>query len=114
MKLKSPFLIKSHAKVRLGAISTTEHNGFADKDAAEPVLAKHREQLDALQDVFYAAQSKALLIVLQGMDTGGKDGTIRHIFSGINPQGCDVASFTVPTPLEARHYFLWRCQVQTP
>jgi len=48
------------------------------------------------------------------MDTAGKDGTINHIFYGINPQGCDVASFKVPTPMEARHFFLWRCQVQTP
>ena len=48
------------------------------------------------------------------MDTAGKDGTIRHIFSGINPQGCDVASFKVPTPLESRHDFLWRCHARTP
>jgi len=114
MKFKSPFLLKPHAKVNLSKISTSAHNGFADKAAAEPILAKHREQLDQLQDVFYASQSKALLIVLQGMDTAGKDGTIRHIFSGINPQGCDVASFKTPTPIEARHNFLWRCQVQTP
>jgi len=114
MKLKSPFLIKPHSKVKLAHISTSSHDGFADKGAAEPVLAKHRDKLSELQDVFYASQKKALLIVLQGMDTAGKDGTISHIFSGINPQGCDVASFKVPTPLEARHYFLWRCQVQTP
>ena len=114
MKLKSPYLIKPHGKVRLDHISTSTHDGFADKGAAEPILARHRDQLADLQDVFYASQAKALLIVLQGMDTAGKDGTINHIFSGINPQGCDVASFKVPTPLEARHYFLWRCQVQTP
>jgi PPK2 family polyphosphate:nucleotide phosphotransferase len=114
MKLKSPYLIKPHSKVKLSHLSTSDHDGFADKDAAEPVLAKHRQQLSDLQDVFYASQKKALLIVLQGMDTAGKDGTISHIFSGINPQGCDVAAFKVPTLLEARHYFLWRCQVQTP
>ena len=67
-----------------------------------------------MQDVFYASQSKALLIVLQGMDTAGKDGTIRHIFSGVNPQGCQVASFKVPTQLEQRHDFLWRCHAQVP
>ncbi|MBB5063733.1 polyphosphate kinase 2 family protein [Granulicella mallensis] len=114
MKLKSDYLVKPHTKVRLSHLSTSETGDFHDKDAAEPVLAKHREQLDALQDVLYASQSRAVLIVLQGMDTAGKDGTIRHIFSGINPQGCDVASFKVPTPLEARHEFLWRCQAQTP
>jgi len=114
MKHKSPFLIQPHRKVRLARLSTTEHPGFHGEDAAHMVMHKHRKQLDDLQDVFYASQAKALLIVLQGMDTAGKDGTIRHIFSGINPQGCDVSSFKVPTPLEARHEFLWRCQRQTP
>ena len=114
MKLKSPYLIKPHSKVKLSHLSTSDHDGIADEGAAKPVLAKHRHQLSDLQDVFYASESKALLIVLQGMDTAGKDGTINHIFSGINPQGCDVASFKVPTPMEARHFFLWRCQVQTP
>jgi PPK2 family polyphosphate:nucleotide phosphotransferase len=114
MKLKSPFLIKPHTRVRLSHLSTDAHPGVADKDAAKLITEKHGEQLDSLQEVFYASQSKALLIVLQGMDTAGKDGTIRHIFNRVNPQGCDVASFKVPTPLEARHEFLWRCQLQTP
>jgi PPK2 family polyphosphate:nucleotide phosphotransferase len=114
MKFKSPYLIPPHSKVQLSKIATDDHGGFRDKDASEAVVAKHREQLDALQEVFYASQNKAMLIVLQGMDTAGKDGTIRHIFSGINPQGCDVSSFKVPTPLEARHDFLWRCQKRTP
>lgn len=114
MKFKSPHLIPPRTKVRLARISTTNHDGIVDKDAADAVVAKHREQLEALQEVFYASQKKALLIVLQGMDTAGKDGTIRHIFSGINPQGCDVSSFKVPTPLEAQHEFLWRCQKRVP
>ena len=114
MKLKSPYLIAPHSKVKLAKFSTSEHDGFRDKDAADAVVAKHTEQLGKLQEVFFAAQSHAILIVLQGMDTAGKDGTIRHIFSGVNPQGCDVASFKVPTPLEARHDFLWRCQKETP
>jgi PPK2 family polyphosphate:nucleotide phosphotransferase len=114
MKLKSPYLIEPGSKVRLSKLSTSDHDGFRDKAAADSLVAKHRDQLNDLQEVFYASQSKALLIVLQGMDTAGKDGTIRHIFSGINPQGCDVSSFKVPTPMEARHEFLWRCQKQTP
>ena len=114
MKFKSPHLISPHTKVRLSRISTTNHDGIPDKDAADTIVAKHRDQLEALQQVFYASQKKALLIVLQGMDTAGKDGTIRHIFSGINPQGCDVSSFKVPTPLEAQHEFLWRCQKRVP
>ncbi len=114
MKIKSPFLIKPHAKVRLARISSSSTGDFKSEEAAKAVLVKHREQLAALQDVFYASQSKALLIVLQGMDTAGKDGTISHIFSGVNPQGCDVAQFKPPTPLELRHDFLWRVHAQVP
>jgi PPK2 family polyphosphate:nucleotide phosphotransferase len=114
MKIKSPFLVKPHSKVRLSQLSTDEHKPFRSEPDAEVTLEKHRKQLEDLQEVFYASQAKALLIVLQGMDTAGKDGTVRHIFSGINPQGCQVASFKVPTPIEQRHDFLWRCQAQTP
>jgi PPK2 family polyphosphate:nucleotide phosphotransferase len=114
MKIKSPYLIKPHTKVRLAKISSADTGNFKSEEAAKAVLANHRAALADLQDVFYASQSKALLIVLQGMDTAGKDGTISHIFSGVNPQGCDVASFKVPTPLEARHDFLWRVHAQVP
>src|ERR1700734_3009318 len=114
MKIKSPYLIKPNSNVRLAKKSTSDTGSYKSEEAAATALVKNRKQLADLQDVFYANQSKALLIVLQGMDTAGKDGTISHIFSGINPQGCDVASFKVPTPLEARHEFLWRCQGQTP
>ncbi len=79
-----------------------------------PVLLKHRERLSKLQEVLYAGEQRAVLIVLQGMDTAGKDGTIRHIFSGINPQGCGVTAFKVPTPLESRHDFLWRAHNAAP
>jgi len=112
--MKSPYFIEPGKKIRLEKIPSSTHAGVRDRAAAELLTAKHREQLSRLQEVFYASERKALLIVLQGMDTAGKDGTIRHIFSGINPQGCDVSSFKVPTPLEARHDFLWRCQLRTP
>jgi PPK2 family polyphosphate:nucleotide phosphotransferase len=114
MKISSPYLVKPGKKVNLGKFSTNTTDGIKDKPAAEMLIAKHTEQLSDLQQRFYASQSKALLIVLQGMDTAGKDGVIRHIFSGINPQGCNVSSFKVPTPEEARHDFLWRIQAQTP
>ena len=114
MKIKSPYLVKPHTKVRLAKISSSDTGDFKSEEAAKSVLVKHRTQLADLQDVFYASQAKALLIVLQGMDTAGKDGTISHIFSGVNPQGCDVAQFKVPTPLEARHDFLWRVHARVP
>jgi PPK2 family polyphosphate:nucleotide phosphotransferase len=114
MKIKSPHLVKPHTQVRLAKKSPSETDGYKSEEAAAAVLVKHRNQLADLQDVFYASQKKALLIVLQGMDTAGKDGTISHIFSGINPQGCDVTSFKVPTPMEARHDFLWRAHAAVP
>ena len=114
MKLKSPYLVKPGAKVKLSGLKTDATGDVPDSEAAAAVLEKHQEHLADLQELLFAAQSKAVLIVLQGMDTAGKDGTIRHIFSGINPQGCDVAAFKVPTSLEARHDFLWRCHQQVP
>jgi PPK2 family polyphosphate:nucleotide phosphotransferase len=114
MKLKSPFLIKPHSHTRLAKLLTTSTRGYKSEEASAAILTRHRADLDALQNVLYASQKKSVLIVIQGMDTAGKDGTIRHIFSGMNPQGCDVTSFKVPTPLEARHDFLWRAHAAVP
>ena len=113
MKIKSPWLIKPHAKVSLDDFTTSAQNTLSP-EAASAVLTAHRTRLARLQEVLYASQAYSVLIVLQGMDTAGKDGTISHIFSGINPQGCDVSSFKVPTPLESSHDFLWRCHAKTP
>ena len=116
MKVDSPFRIKPSRKVRLSHLSTAPEGASKDKDKHQEsaLLARHRAKMVALQEVLYAEQKHALLIVLQGMDTGGKDGAISHIFSGVNPQGCDVTSFKVPTPLEARHDFLWRAHNAAP
>src|SRR5665213_754444 len=114
MRLKSAYLVKPHTRVHLSKLATGATDDFASEESASASLLKYRKQLDKLQEVFYASQKKALLIILQGMDTAGKDGAIRHIFSGINPQGCEVSSFKVPTPLEAQHEFLWRCQKRVP
>jgi PPK2 family polyphosphate:nucleotide phosphotransferase len=114
LKHKSPYFIKPHARVRLGHLPTETSTGPRTEEAAAPIVVNHRTRLSALQEVLYAGQQHAVLIVLQGMDTAGKDGTIRHIFSGVNPQGCDVTQFKVPTPLEARHDFLWRAHAAVP
>ncbi|MCC9076295.1 polyphosphate kinase 2 family protein [Litorilinea aerophila] len=71
-------------------------------------------RLEALQELLYAEGKHKVLIVLQAMDTGGKDGTIRHVFDGVNPQGVRVAAFKVPTPEELRHDYLWRVHKHTP
>jgi PPK2 family polyphosphate:nucleotide phosphotransferase len=113
MKLKSPWMVKPHTKVRLSDCTSHAKHDLTPEAAAKE-LTEHRERLYKLQEILYASQSHSVLIVLQGMDTAGKDGTISHIFSGINPQGCDIASFKTPTSWEARHDFLWRCHIQTP
>ena len=113
MKLKSPWIVKPHEKVSLADYDSSAHNGISEATAKE-ALDQHRSKLSKLQEALYANAQHSVLIVLQGMDTAGKDGTISHIFSGINPEGCSVASFKTPTPLEARHDFLWRCHAQVP
>jgi PPK2 family polyphosphate:nucleotide phosphotransferase len=114
LKIKSEYRIKAGSKVKLSKLKTDSDGGFKSKEQAAPVLVKHRDRLSAAQEVLYASGKKALLIVLQGMDAAGKDGTISHIFSGVNPQGCDVASFKVPTPEEEKHDFLWRVHKAVP
>jgi PPK2 family polyphosphate:nucleotide phosphotransferase len=77
-------------------------------------LLELNQRLEALQELLYAEHKHKVLIVLQGMDTAGKDGTIRHVFEGVNPQGVRVAGFKVPTPQELDHDYLWRVHKQTP
>lgn len=113
MKVKSPWLIKPQVEVSLAEYDSAAHGGLSE-EAALASLEKNRKKLGKLQEVLYAGRQHSVLIVLQGMDTAGKDGTISHIFSGINPQGCDVSSFKVPTALEAAHDFLWRCHAAVP
>jgi PPK2 family polyphosphate:nucleotide phosphotransferase len=76
--------------------------------AAEELLASDQSALEAMQDTLYADDRYALLLIFQAMDAAGKDGTIRHVMSGINPQGCQVTSFKVPSAEELDHDFLWR------
>jgi PPK2 family polyphosphate:nucleotide phosphotransferase len=111
--------------VRLDPLDADERITLRDRDAHRPERAPAVDQLEALTDtqtariselqrVFYADARYALLIVFQGRDASGKDGTIRHVFSAVNPQGCQVTSFKVPTELESRHDFLWRVHQQVP
>lgn len=114
MKLKSPYLIKQNQKVRLDRIPAHTTGHYGHKDQANVDLERHRQKLLELQELLVAENKHALLVVLQGIDTAGKDGTIGHIFTGVNPQGCSVTPFKVPTPLEARHDFLWRAHNAVP
>ena len=83
-------------------------------DEAGPEIKKHVQKLDALQYLMYSEKKHALLIVLQGLDAGGKDGVIRHVISGMNPAGCRVAGFKGPTSEELAHDFLWRVHPHAP
>lgn len=86
----------------------------SDHDKAEQELKALSDELSDLQELLAAAQHRSMLIVLQGMDTSGKDGTIRHVLAHVNPQGCYVHSFKEPTPEDLRHDFLWRVHKVTP
>ncbi len=84
------------------------------KEKAKAVTEKLIDKLGELQERLYANGNRSLLIVLQGMDTSGKDGTIKHVMSGVNPQGCEVVSFKTPSPEELDHDFLWRVHQKAP
>jgi PPK2 family polyphosphate:nucleotide phosphotransferase len=114
MKIKSPYLVKPGEKLRLKDRATDHTGKYKHERDAAAELEVHRQRLNALQEVLSAERKHALLVVLQAMDTGGKDGTIRHIFTGVNPQGVEVTQFKVPTPLEAAHDFLWRVHKAAP
>ena len=88
--------------------------GLAGKDEGKARLAALTDELSSFQERLYAEGKKGVLLVLQGLDASGKDGTIRHVFTGVNPQGCHVTSFKVPTPNELAHDFLWRIHAECP
>jgi PPK2 family polyphosphate:nucleotide phosphotransferase len=87
---------------------------YSSTDEYRDILGQGVERLSRLQHLLYASESRALLIIFQGMDGAGKDGAIRHVMSGVNPQGCEVYSFKQPSAEELHHDFLWRCQVRLP
>jgi len=84
------------------------------KSAGRKALVEFNRRLEALQELLYAEGKRKLLVVLQAMDTGGKDGAIRHVFNGVNPQGVKVTNFKVPTRKELAHDYLWRVHRHTP
>ena len=110
----SPCLIKPGQKLHLSDCPTDDTGDFKDKDDAAEPTKKNLKKLVKLQDVLYAQGKYALLVVFQAMDGGGKDGAIKHVFSGVNPQGCHVASFKEPSHLELAHDYLWRIHAEAP
>jgi len=109
MKLNSnDFRVRPGHKVKLSDWPTMVKPFAKSKDQYQKLLREHVEELSSLQQLLYAANSYALLLIFQGMDAGGKDGAIRHVMSGVNPQGCQVFSFKQPSANELEHDFLWR------
>lgn len=108
------YRIEPGEKFRLKDIDPDTSEDYKKKKDVEAELEKYRERISQLQQRLYAENQRSLLIVLQAMDTGGKDGTIKQVFSGVNPQGCQVWSFKKPSEEEASHDFLWRYHHRAP
>jgi PPK2 family polyphosphate:nucleotide phosphotransferase len=102
------FRVAEGEKLKLSKQSTSAGKELGSKEHGEAALKEDLETLRAAQDRLYAEGKRSLLIILQGMDAGGKDGTIRHVMSGVNPQGCRVHGFRAPNTEELQHHFLWR------
>ncbi len=109
------YRIPSGTGADLSAFDPDDKSLFPDgKAAGKARLKELRDELRELQELLYAEDEHKVLVVLQAMDAGGKDGTIRHVFRGVNPSGVRVASFKRPTPEELAHDFLWRVHQETP
>ena len=109
------YRVRPGGPLRLADVDPASRDELARSDkAARSALADLQQRLDRLQGLLYAGRRHRLLLVLQGMDTAGKDATIRRVFEGMNPQGVRVTSFGVPTPEERAHDFLWRVHPHAP
>lgn len=115
MKINSrDFRVRPEENVKLARWPTSIKLYYKSKKGRKKLLEEHVEQLSALQQTHYAANRFALLLIFQAMDAAGKDGSIRHVMSGINPQGCQVFSFKQPSAEELEHDFLWRTTCRLP
>jgi PPK2 family polyphosphate:nucleotide phosphotransferase len=114
MNYAKQFVVKPGGRVELNGIDASCKGEHENKDSAQDELEKHVQRLHDLQYLMYAENKRALLVILQGMDAAGKDGTISHILTGMNPQGCRVYGFKTPTEEELAHDYLWRIHQAAP
>ena len=114
MDYRKKFMVEPGAKVRLSKIDASYTGKDETHEQALPKIQTHVERMDKLQYLLYADNHQSLLVVLQALDAAGKDGVIRHLFSGMNPQGTFVFGFKQPSKYEAAHDFLWRAHLRTP
>ena len=108
------YLFPTDRKVGLADFKTDDTGSFDDSKDADKALAESVKKLSEIQDMLYAQNKFSLLIIFQAMDAAGKDSTIKHVMSGVNPQGCSVTSFKAPSFDELDHAYLWRCMKMTP
>src|SRR5271155_2815395 len=114
MDYRKRFVVEPGTKVRLGKIEPAFKDKHESHDTAKAEIEKHVERMAKLQYLLYADGNQSLLVVLQALDAGGKDGVVRHVFGAMNPQGTAVAAFKEPTKGEAAHDFLWRVHQHSP
>jgi PPK2 family polyphosphate:nucleotide phosphotransferase len=114
LDFRRKLVVPQDKKIKLEKYDPSDTLGHENDEKTEAKLDKTLKRLDDLQDLFYAEKKRALLIILQGMDAAGKDGTIRHVMAGVSPQGCAVTSFKVPNSEESAHDFLWRIHKAVP
>jgi PPK2 family polyphosphate:nucleotide phosphotransferase len=112
--MPKPFTFEPGSKINLDDLKTHVAKTKHDKESAKERLKKNAEEMADLARRLYAENKRALLLILQGMDTAGKDGTIRHVMRGVNPRSCQVVSFKVPSEIEMDHDFLWRVHQTVP
>jgi PPK2 family polyphosphate:nucleotide phosphotransferase len=108
------FRVRPGKRVKLREWPTAVKPFFTSKERYRELIGEHVEELSSLQRLHYASNRYALLLIFQGMDAAGKDGAIRHVMSGVNPQGCQVSSFKQPSADELEHDFLWRTALRLP
>lgn len=113
-KLAEPYCVTNGKKFRLKNFAPADTGKLNDKESATQLLDDGVKLLSRMQEKLYAQDRWALLIVLQAMDAAGKDGVVKHVMSGINPQGCDVHSFKAPSAEELHHGYLWRAHKVVP
>ena len=110
----APYCITDGSKFRLKDFDPGDTGGLKSKERAEGILQRGMELLSHLQEKLYAQDRWALLVILQAVDAAGKDSVIKHVMSGVNPQGCAVAAFKAPSPDELEHDYLWRTHYRVP
>ena len=113
-KVFQPYCVTNGKNFKLKHSDPGDTGAFHSREQAEALLQRGVAELSELQEKLYAQDKRALLLIFQAMDAAGKDGTIKHVMSGVNPQGCEVRSFKTPSSLELDHDFLWRSSVALP